>query len=105
MSHTHVYHCQCPAGTPSHPHTPCPVVQRWLSLACWGEGGIAGVCWRDPHPHRPGHRMILPVKEGALWCPPQHLHRSPLPVGVFLCLDTWVRAMIQEDAAHEQDRF
>ena len=94
-----VYHCECPAGHGSHQHDECPVVQRWLTLACWGEGGIAGVRWLAQHPL--GHPMLLsitvPVRDGGLWCPRQALEQSPLPVGVFFCLDGWVRTVLEEE--------
>lgn len=92
-----VYQCQGLSGSGSHPHHHCPVVERWLTLPVWGEGGIAGVRWCIGDVAR---ACILPVRNGALWCPPRALHQLPMPVGIFLCLDSWVRMVGEEDPSY-----
>lgn len=89
--------CECQAGSGSHRHTGCPVYVRWLALPVWGEGGIAGVRWRIGTVDR---ACLMPVREGALWCPRRYLEQSPLPVGIFLCLDTWVRTVMEEESRY-----
>lgn len=92
---------QAPPGTPTHPHSPCPVVARWLSLAPGTQDGIAGADYTHwlSEDAVEVTRFVVIVLNGELHL--KDARMQEVPVQVLDCLAGWVGEVVEQVGREE----